>query len=215
MNNPMRLLKVGSVTALLLFAGFAVGWYWSSHSDDEAVRAVEDANAALRDTLAVRDSIRAALDDSMLILRREAATADSAARAARSAWLATKQRAGRTGETLEDHLRARQDSRGLALLDQHQQADRDREFSAANAILHQGRQIAALQNQVSVQALIIAAQDSSIMGLVRRLNATQSELTAEVERLNKRLNPPFAVRLLRDGWKVAVGVAGGYALGSL
>lgn len=212
----MTNLAKGAVAAVLLvLVGFAGGYYWSVRGDDETMRAVEDANAALRDTLAVRDSIRAALDDSMLILRREAATADSAARAARSAWLATKQRASRTGQTLEDHLRARQDDHGLALLDQHQQADRDREFSAANAILHQGRQIAALQNQVSIQTIIIAAQDSSIMGLVRRLNATQSELTAEVERLNKKLHPSFTVRLLRDGWKVAAGVAGGYALGSL
>lgn len=201
----MRIAVFGLI-AMLVF-----GWAWDRTrltSDLSEVYAAEDAAldsiAYLAEQLVeravrereLRDSIAAA-EPEIRYIEVEADAADAAAEA--------------TATNLREHLEAREDSVGLVLWqeDATARAVKDsvhvEQLGARDRLIAQQRQLIGL----------LEADKEDLAGQVEHYRSLAGTWKAEAEQWYREANPPFAVRLFKDGWKVAAGVAGGYLIGSL
>ena len=190
---------VAILVAFLL--GGAVSWhYFTRGHDDEIERIQADADRAI----AAAYKARAIAEDSARFW------ADSAARIRIDTVVIHEaaEAVERTGDTLEDYLVTGTDTVALRLWREHRLADIHLAELWELERESWTEQVAALSEVIRQKDSIIFVQDAELAAV----NRAFASMRAEAERYRAKANPPFHVKLLRDGWKVAAGVGLGYLI---
>jgi chromosome segregation ATPase len=193
------------VVAFLL--GSAGTYWWLSRASEEQFREMRAEAQALERQIAWGDSVRAELDamleasqfreDSLKEVKQRVEVRIIRAEAKRDTAVAD------LTEYLAD------DPFGTNLL-QNLLTAFDEQLAAEAEKTHVTElELAEARAQGQIKDRIIGERDS----LVARYQVLYPKALAEAERWHRKANPPFTVRLLRDGWKVAAGVGLGYLLG--
>jgi hypothetical protein len=180
------------LVALLAVAGLAslATWDWMSRASANALAELRTENATLN---AYHDSVVTTLHDSIASIRQYRDTVII------ERVIEAEARADTTATRLQDYLAG--DSIGTALLASHLEAD------SLEREAHETEK-ASLRQELLLANQVIFRQDSTIT----ELRVLCDKAMAEAETWYRRANPPFHIRLLKDGWKFAAGVGLGYLI---
>ena len=207
MNFKLPGWLVGLGLLGLVGIGTGLGYWWGTHGTGE--RITEIAGQAARDSVR-SDSVRALLEDSLAVLSDSMAHlgrgVDTIVRVVRSA---AQRHAERTGESLTDHLTARNDTAGLRLYAEEEAADQEVVLSYEREVSGLRSQLLIMDERLRLTEAIVIEQDTTLA----RLRRAFAEMQSEAELWQRKANPPFHVRLLKDGWKFVAGATAGYLIG--
>lgn len=209
MNFKLPSWLVLAAVIVVISGSIGLGYWWGTHGSDD--RIAEIRGDVVADSVRF-DSVRATLEDSLAVLADSMATlggrVDTIVRVVRPA---TQRHAEQTGETLTQHLSARQDTAGLRLYALEEAADEEVVLSYEREVTGLRAQLVVMDERLRLTESIVTEQDTTLA----RLRRAFAEMQGEAERWQRKANPPFHVRLLKDGWKFAAGVGLGYLAGSL
>ncbi len=192
--------------SIILAIGTPVGWLFYARAEAEHFRELEARNDSLAAVLEARDSLRAELEDSLIASRQRADSLAVIRQQVRTRYVRVEAQRDRTAADIRDYLAG--DTVGLRLVDALISVQAEQIALMAEEQRLTELQLAEALAREATQTRIIVQQDSSIVAL-RTINA---ELQAEAQRWFRKANPPFTVRLLKDGWKFAAGAGLGYVI---
>jgi hypothetical protein len=195
-----------TLTLVLLGGSLYAGYYMGTRGSDDTIQTIRERAAA---DSAVWDSVRTVYDDSLSALEALNDSIRQDVDTVRIRIPVAVDRSIVAGANLQEHLEAQGDTAGLRLYGEEEEADSivlALRISENDLLV---RSMAVMQQRVNMQAQIISTQDSVLV----KLYADLAEALDEGDRLYRVANPPFMVKLWRDGWKFGAGVLGGYLLG--
>jgi hypothetical protein len=195
-----------TLTLALLGGSLYAGYYMGTRGSDDTIQNIREQAAV--DSV-VWDSVRTALNDSVDFYRDSITGIEGKIDTVRIRVPVAVDAARTAGANLQEHLEAQGDTAGLRLYHGEEAADSVVLALRVSEVNLLSAEVGALRDQVRVQGLIITEQDSMLV----RLRANLALALDEADRQYRIANPPFTVKLWRDGWKFAVGAAGGYLIG--
>ena len=189
--------------ALLVGAATTYGWaVRGRHGAIEEIRAQADSvMAAVEQARALAEDSIAALEDSLARMEVKRDTIEVRITEAGGA-------VETTGTTLQEHLDVREDTAGLRLWHEHEQADQHlAQLWQEERTVWQQQIEARVQMEAQLRN-IIASQDTELVALRGSLHAMQSE----AERYRLKAEPPFLIRLFKGGLECGASGAAAWGL---